>query len=161
MYNNLLSVICSYVPHYFSVFYKNNVSCDVASYYMLIGYKKIFELACKKNDRKTVEYLLSRSEYVKNSYSNDLILACEGGHMELVQLMIEKGATNWDSGLKCACKGGHMEIVKLMIEKGANDWHKGFEGACKGGHMEIVKLMIEKGAKDWNWGFVVHARVDT
>jgi len=43
-----------------------------------------------------------------------------------------------------ACEGGNIEIVKLMIEKGATDWNWGLYGACKGGNIEIVKLMIEK-----------------
>ncbi len=178
MYNNLLGVICAYVPRYFPIFYKNDVICNVASYYMTIGYKKIFELACKKNNRKTVEYLLNRKK-VGGMYKYELNLACrgghiqivqlmiekgatdwgwglagacEGGHMQLVQMMIDKGATWWNEGLLCACYGGHIEIVKLMIEKGATCWDRGLKCACIGGHMEIVKLMIEKGANNWNWG---------
>ncbi len=116
MYNNLVGVICSYVPRYFPVFYKNDIICNVAPYYMSVGYRKIFELACKKNDRKTVEYLLNRRN-VHTGYYNELKIACKGGHIELVQLMIEKGATDWNWGLLGACRGGHMEIVKLMIEK--------------------------------------------
>jgi hypothetical protein len=32
--------------------------------------------------------------------------------------MIEKGANWWDGGLVCACYGGHLDIVQLMIDKG-------------------------------------------
>ena len=72
--------------------------------------------------------------------------ACQGGHMDIVNLMIEKGADRWNSGLVYACSGGHIAIVKLMIEKGANQWNWGLEAACVGGHIDIVKIMIEKGA---------------
>ena len=65
--------------------------------------------------------------------------------MNIVNLMIEKGATNWDWGLRCACKGGHINIVKLMIEKGAIWWECGLRGTCYGGHIDIINLMIEKG----------------
>ena len=80
--------------------------------------------------------------------------ACNGGHLEIVKLMIEKGATDWDYGMANACKRGHLEIVKFMIEKGACDWNRGMANACSGGslqsnstkpYLEIVKLMIEKG----------------
>ena len=43
-------------------------------------------------------------------------------------------------------EGGHMNIVQLMIECGANDWNSGLSGACEGGHIVIVQLMIERGA---------------
>ena len=42
-----------------------------------------------------------------------------GGHRELADLMIEKGATDWNWGLRMACYGGHRELADLMIEKGA------------------------------------------
>ena len=66
--------------------------------------------------------------------------------------MIEKGADNWNEGLRGACKRGNKEIVELMIEKGANNWNWGLRIACKGGNKEIVEMMIEKGADDWNEG---------
>ena len=78
--------------------------------------------------------------------------ACEGGHMELAQLMIKMGADNWNWGLRGACKCGHMNIVQLMIKMGANDWDEGLWNACDGGHMELVQLMIKMGADHWNWG---------
>jgi ankyrin repeat protein len=78
--------------------------------------------------------------------------ACSGGHLEIINIMIEKGADEWISGLSGACQGGHLEIVNLMIEKGANGWDEGLCGACQGGQLEMVNLMIEKGADDWNMG---------
>ena len=40
-----------------------------------------------------------------------------------------------------ACQGGHMDIVNLMISKGANNWNFGLNyGACAGGHMDISKF---------------------
>jgi Ankyrin repeat len=49
---------------------------------------------------------------------------------------------NW--AMIWAAKGGNMEIVKLMIEKGATDFDRGMAFAAYGGNMEIVKLMIKK-----------------
>jgi len=42
------------------------------------------------------------------------------GHMELVELLLEKGANPTD-GLSVAARGGHKEVVKLLLEKGADD----------------------------------------
>jgi hypothetical protein len=33
--------------------------------------------------------------------------------------MIEKGAIDWNCGLGGACEGGDLNLMKLMIEKGA------------------------------------------
>jgi ankyrin repeat protein len=113
-----------------------------------------------------VYYLNNNTKYI-----DDFYYACNGGHLEIVNLMIKKGENNWNWGLRGACIGGHLEIVKLMIEKGANYWKHGLTDACKGGHfdsdnarstrfaydnarsrLEIVNLMIEKGANDWGSG---------
>ena len=66
--------------------------------------------------------------------------------MELIEFMIQKGATNWKWGLRGACEGGHMEMVELMIQKGADDLNRGLITACQGERMEMAELMIQKGA---------------
>jgi len=78
--------------------------------------------------------------------------ACEGGHIEIVHVMIQKGANHWNSGLQGACQCGNMELVKLMIEKGATEWNEGLRDACEGGHMDCLELMIENGAYRWDYG---------
>lgn len=55
---------------------------------------------------------------------------------------------DWNDGLAGASTGGHMDIVLLMISKGANDWDSGFCGARESGHVDLVHFMIEKGAKN-------------
>ena len=58
--------------------------------------------------------------------------------------MIEKGANDWDYGLKGACLGGHIDLVLFMIERGAEYWEFGIKNARKGGHNDLVLFMIEK-----------------
>src|ERR1700679_3012975 len=53
---------------------------------------------------------------------------------------------NWNDGLEGACRGGHKEIADYMISKGANDWDWGLEGACLGNRKEMADYMILKGA---------------
>jgi ankyrin repeat protein len=86
------------------------------------------------------------------NFNLGLNYACQNGQLEIVNLMIKKGATNWNWGISGACQNGQLKIVNLMIEKGADDWNEGLYTACQGGHLEIVNLMIEKGAYDWNNG---------
>jgi hypothetical protein len=85
------------------------------------------------------------------SWNCGLFSACSGGHLDLVNLMIEKGADDWDWGLGGACRGGLLDLVNLMMEKGGTDWTWGLRCACSGGHLDLGNLMIEKGATDWNW----------
>jgi hypothetical protein len=53
-----------------------------------------------------------------------------------------------DRGLKGACIGGHKELAELMIARGANDWNYGLSGACFAGHKELAEFMIARGARD-------------
>lgn len=102
------------------------------------------ENAAKGGHISIVEYLL---DHGATDFNDALSSAAEGGHMNIVQLMLENGATDYNRGLKYAAMEGHMDIVQLMLEKGATDYNCGLENAAMGGHMDIVQLMLEKGAE--------------
>ena len=51
-----------------------------------------------------------------------------------------------------AAANGHLNIVKLMFEKGADDYNEAMGEAALNGHLNIVELMLEKGADDFNTG---------
>ncbi len=113
---------------------------------------------------KTFNKMCKNGKYIQIpgkqfDYNFGLFSACLGGHLNIVKLMIEKGAERKNMGLRYACKGGHLNIVKFMIEIGANDWDLGLITACRGGHLNIVNLMIEKGASDWDWGLAYACEV--
>jgi len=87
--------------------------------------------------------------------------ACQGGHCQLAQFVIKKGANYWSSGLYGACKGGHKKFAEWMIKNiiEENDTfhtiaslNSGLLGACKGGHIQLAQFMIEKGADKPNYG---------
>lgn len=44
--------------------------------------------------------------------------------------------------LSHACGQGHMEIVKILIDRGANNFYHGLVNACYGRHIDIVKLLL-------------------
>jgi hypothetical protein len=68
------------------------------------------------------------------------------GHRELVDLMLTRGATNYNGGLFDACQCGHIELVELMLTLGATDYEWGLLCARQSGHLNIVLLLINKGA---------------
>lgn len=93
-----------------------------------------------------------RYYYDYDCWDSGLRGACRRGNINIVRLMIGKGASDWNGGLTSACDGGNFDIVRLMVEKGANSWNDGFEGACFSGNIDIVRLMIKGGANDWSKG---------
>lgn len=72
--------------------------------------------------------------------------------MEIFELMMEKGADDWNLFLKEACKHGNIKFVEFLINKGANNWDKCFKKACESGNKELVDILIEKG-KIFNFFF--------
>jgi len=100
-------------------------------------------------------YLFFRQKYVA-TLNEKMKKACKDGDIELVHLLIKKGANSWYEGMCDACEGGHLKIVKLMIlkgkivgEKGSHCWNDGAFRACNAGHNDVLKFMIRKGATDW------------
>lgn len=46
-----------------------------------------------------------------------MMFAAKGGHQDLVEFFIVKGANNWDWGIRFASRGGHRCMVKFLEAK--------------------------------------------
>ena len=80
-----------------------------------------FEYACLYGHLQLVYFFIVKMiGNIDISWSDGLIEACKGGHLEIAELMIEKGARRFDEGLEEACERGHDELVYLMICEGAD-----------------------------------------
>ncbi|EXU98136.1 ankyrin repeat protein, partial [Metarhizium robertsii] len=91
-------------------------------------------------------------------YGNALQAASFRGHLEIVKLLLDKGAdVNAQGGLygttlHAASSGGHLEIVQLLLDKGADvnaqggEYGTALQGASSRGHLEIVQLLQGRGA---------------
>ena len=106
--------------------------------------KELLEQACLRRNMYIVEKILKQETVCDTNIY--LKYACKGGHLDIVNLLIERGATWWNDGLYYACFGGHLDLAMLMIERGACRWNDGLRGACEGGHSDLVTFMIERGA---------------
>lgn len=74
--------------------------------------------ACELGDVKTVQELTKKhDDYDKNE---GLMLASVNGHVNVVEYLIENGATNLDEALKLACKENRYTTSELLVKKGAN-----------------------------------------
>ncbi|CAH0017361.1 unnamed protein product [Clonostachys rhizophaga] len=86
-----------------------------------------------------------------------LYLAAERGNLEMVQLLLARGAGLEHDGagpgatpLMVASLHNHEAIVKVLINKGAkfyvNDGRSALTAATIGGHLHIVRLLLKSGA---------------
>ena len=114
-------------------------------------------------DLKSVEDFLSNHEVDLNQIHKNsspfggglgvspLMVACKNGHLEIVKLLLKKGANvnfenDWhQSALMAAAEGGNVEVVNLLLEHGANTAATGHETAltlaCKQGSIEVVEAL--------------------
>ena len=79
-----------------------------------------------------------------NLYDSALYYAASAGRMDIVTLMINKGAMYWNGALAAASRGGHMDMVKFFIYKGAKNFSGSIANATYTGNLNIVKLLIDK-----------------
>lgn len=112
-----------------------------------------------------IQAMLDDQEMMNVRYILDwgLQAACEGGHRDIAELMISKGATDLRDGLEGACEYGHRHIVEFFFEiaekSNDDDYVKvikdcALKSACANGRRDLVDFVISKGANSWEYGFV-------
>jgi len=74
-------------------------------------------------------------------FNTSMEKASKTGHIEIVKIMLDKGANSFNLSMKNASYNGYIEIVKLMLDKGANNFNRSMRNASSNGHIEIVKLL--------------------
>jgi ankyrin repeat protein len=105
------------------------------------------DVAAKNGHKDIVEIMIKKGA---NDFNRAMVQAAKNGHKDIVELMISKGANHFNSAMINAAKNGHKDIVELMISKGANDLHSAMFYAAEYGHKDIVELMISKGENDFD-----------
>ena len=121
---------------------RNNKMIQAGEYEACIGFDNMIYGACLRGYHDFIQFIILNQKNC--NWNQGLFGACYGGHMELVHLVISKGAYDWNHGLYGACRGGHKDLVNLMILQGANNWKAGLCSACEGGYEDLKILMISK-----------------
>lgn len=67
------------------------------------------------------------------------------GHIDIVNSMIEQGATNFNEAFACAAVGGHLVIAHLLIEKGVTNFGDSLLSAVRHRDLEMVRLIADQG----------------
>lgn len=90
------------------------------------------------------------SSFERTHYNNPiniaLVTAAEYGHSDIVKLLIEYGANNYNGALYQAAAKGYVDIITDLINAGANDFNIALLKAAAGGHLDVAELMIKHGA---------------
>ena len=119
---------------------------------------KALSSAARKGYYGMTKLLLSRgaNPNYNTYYNNPLIIAAKCGHTEIVNLLLNNGATqsNLNIAICEATRGGFIEIVHLLVNNGAdlNKTHVGNHRyshpiviAAKKGNENILNLLINEG----------------
>ena len=126
--------------------------------------------AARKNDLATVRTALAKEPKLIDATTRGrrtaLYLAAEEGHLEMVTLLIAKGADvsridrHGYAALHRSAGKGHTDVVKLLIAKGADVNHRSkayprgthwgswtpLHMAAREGHKDTVEILLKKGA---------------
>lgn len=99
-----------------------------------------------------VEWLLDGVMHMQaEALGEALVGAAEGGHVEIVKFLIQKGAnTNIIGGWKAAAAGGHIEVLEILLAKNPSPSGKVLESALNAavgyGHFETTLQLLCAGA---------------
>lgn len=117
--------------------------------------------ACKLGMKDLVEYFLTchKVHRSKSILNDGLWSACQSGHRNLVDLLLENGADDYGWAFYGACDGNNLELAKLMGDRlkkdkylqtsGLNNITLGLENACKYGNYDIVSYALKFNIKSF------------
>ena len=66
------------------------------------------------------------------------------GHLNIVELMLEKGADDFNDAMAMAAFSGQVHIVRLLLDHGATNYNQALDVAASAGHQSIVELIRER-----------------
>ena len=120
-----------------------------------------FQEAAKNGDLNKISQLLQSDPDLLNSRDQQnktaLHFACQNGHIEVVKLLVEKGAnvniTDYDfkSPLLWAASEGYREILDILLKNNADKYATDIDGKCavhlavEAGNLSLVEWMLSNG----------------
>lgn len=114
-----------------------------------------FFAAARKGDAAAVKAFLDAGVDVnaKTRYgATALSYACDKGNIEVVRLLIERGADvnvkdtfYGEVPLGWALSHGHTQVVKLLLDKGAAGIERALTESVQSGNVDVVKVVLDKG----------------
>jgi len=84
-----------------------------------------------------------------NPFSKGFKHLAQNGYDVLLMPLLTS-AWHYEEAVAHAAKGGQIELVKLLLNKGANVYYRIIEDALRNGHIDIVNFILEKYFKNSN-----------
>lgn len=104
-----------------------------------------FTQACTNGNIDIVHFLM---DYVPEIRSSPFALAARNGHLDILKLLVIKYgiATRSTVIIDMACEGGHIDVVEYLITHMTPlyDISAGFAESIRYGRLELVKYLLEK-----------------
>lgn len=127
-----------------------------------LGDENIFDQACSHGHGDLAKWLLNYFKVEKQinlDVDEACDLACENGHLEIVQLCLRHSATEreLDFLLQIACEYGHLEIAKWMVvfwtteqknDLDAINFSRARVAACETGQLHVVQWLMSFADED-------------
>lgn len=107
-------------------------------------WEKGLKKAASNSDLKAIHFFGNKGA---SNWYEALERAARVGPSPVLDLLIQKGfdcIVKWNHGMKGAARGGHTNLVNFFLAKGANDWQAGAAQAARGGHEMLVNMFRNK-----------------
>lgn len=114
----IVAIVCIVITYY----YQKSKAAE--------EYQKMLEVAAKNCDLETVKSLVKKSRDDSSVSKEVLYYAAEKGCLEIVTFLLDEGVdiNTMSLALLDAAAGGQLEVVKLLLERGANPHVRGWKG---------------------------------
>jgi len=138
--------------------FKLELAADVSTY---LNIHKAAYFGHAKNVEKLLDSKVAADTYETETGMTPLILACSNGHVNVAQVLVEKGNANVNlaghgglTALHHACKNDHVDVVRYLLSDGVNadvsiDDDVGNTAAtfsARVGALKCLELLLSKGA---------------
>ncbi len=105
-------------------------------------YDSLYE-AAKNGDMTMINYLISLNP--------GLAGAAAGGNKEIVNFMINKGATDFTYGITSAAYGGHLDILEDLLSRGEIIADSALDKAVSNNQLAMVQYLLNKRSFQLSW----------
>lgn len=118
-------------------------------------FEKVFEEAAKNNQVNTIDFLLNYEEEFDSWKPNEdsldreeywnIILAYSawGGHIDLFQKMVQKGAYDFTSSFQFACMFGNLNIIEIIPKNRVRGIKQSMFYATCFGNIKVIRYLVE------------------
>jgi Ankyrin repeats (3 copies) len=124
---------------------------DVSPFYKRIGHNRLFRLACKRDDLKTIEFLLRRKTRIfgktrmRPDWSDELAIAYKRSNNVFITMIKICSIPRdlFEKYINLSCVNGNIELLKYMT-RDYDSLGDTLERACSVGNYEMVKYITDR-----------------